>query len=357
MWLYKVKKGCRYLVVGGLPSPYGGVTNFLYRFCFYYGGLGIKLYDLYPGNRKIVPESINFYQGSGGVFKKFFCLFRVLFSFEGDKIFYNFSGPRSIIFTLFLPKRSSHDWCLLLHHGDLIGAYNKVPFIIRFIIRLGLKRFNRIACLSIEQKEFYDYMGVGRDLYFISSFLPAPEVDEEAVSSEVLSFIEINESREKRVVLASGYPTLIYNHDWVIDYAEQRDQVHLILCLYGPDSDNIKSKLLDRCSFLENVTVFWELASNDFQYLLRSCDVYARPNDVDSFGVAHAEALFLGKVVVASDACQRLPGTKTFSVGRKEYFFNELDEGILHRKLEKGSFSGSDVGLFAHKLEKFLDIK
>jgi hypothetical protein len=212
-------------------------------------------------------------------------------------------------------------------------------FINKIVYKLALKRIDKVGYIGGNQKIFFRFFKVKRNkLYRISTYLPFIASLEKKNAFSKLLEKELNKIKNnyKKIVVASGYPTKIYRHDWVLDFFEHVDLAEgsaLILCLYGMDSENRLDMLLSRADKMPNVFVYKYLSPDQFQTVLSTADIYVRPTKVDSFGVAVAEALCLGLKVVASDACERAKGAFIFDRNDKHSFITTLSDIINDNKL------------------------
>lgn len=298
------------VVVGGFPNPIGGVTSFIARlaadnrFC--------KLIDFYPSDAKLIPSS---YRGTVVYLRglpSLFLYFVFWVPFIPASYFFNFSTSRSLLFFAFCPKFSGK-WALMLHHGNLdpIFSYRFTGFLLR--------NFDSIYCINKSHKDFYLKAGVPvAKLKESSSYVP-PFVGniDIAVKAEIDAFLGGGFT-----LVASGYPSKIYNHNWCIDYVREHGELKLALFLYG-NGDNLDNILL-AASACPRIKVFWSVDQLAFNYALSLADVYLRPTQRDGFGVAVADAVSFGVPVLASNVCKRYPGTRLFEPTSYDVFSKEL---------------------------------
>lgn len=329
------------IIIGGVPQPVGGVTGYIYRFCHHLPDYVNAVIDLYPSPKKWSIGNVTLIHNKGGKINTLAWLISsILKVMTSRQIYFNFSSTKFLKVAALTPKLPWQTWILTLHHGELetsngLGVFEKI----------GLKRMNRIGHIGSKQRKFYlDYKCEESKLHPVVPFLPYVTPPADAKSFDVAFSKSLNNIRQKhkKILVASGYPTSIYNHEWILDYMadyESTDDVALVLCLYGSDSENRWDILKDIAEANSNVYLFEHLQPDAFQEVLQIADIYLRPNDADSYGVAVGEAISLGKIAIASDACDRFPGAQIFHVGDKQVFYSLVDKAI------KGEINNSQLNL------------
>ena len=332
--------GSEITIVGGLPEPVGGVTNFVFRFSVHFKSRIKTVIDLYPSMTKWEVAGVQrFIRPRSKCASMFWLLHRIL-SCDSGILYFNFSSPRSFFLLFFLPKRKGVKWALTLHHGELSNSIEKSSFFLRLVTRKALIRIERVGHIGGKQREFYKEFGVDENrLYSVVTYLPYVDggpTNDGVQHAAVRQRLEGLRGRVSKLVVASGYPTSIYRHDWVLRYFEEfSGDAGLVMCLYGADSDGLLEDYKTWAATLPNVMVVETLSPHQFQELLRRADIYVRPTLTDSYGVAVAEALACGLIVIASDACERAPGAHLFERNDRASFESLLDkalQGDLHQQ-------------------------
>lgn len=152
-------------------------------------------------------------------------------------------------------------------------------------------------------------------------------------------------------VVMSGYPTGIYNYLEAIRAIEilrlEGVAIRLRIFHYGPPDEGYWSrvKLLAGRSSGVNLETG---SSAEFFRALRAADLYVRNTSHDSYGVACAEAVYLGTPVLATDVCDRAPGVQTF---KRTDAIGLAD--TIRRGLELPAPSGEEV---PNALKAYLEI-
>lgn len=314
-----------FVVVGGIPEPVGGVTTFIYRLARRDSCQVESVFDMYPGeNKKDISPVKHIY---APCFSLLF-LFRFLFLNKSD-VYFNFSGAMGLVLLLLLPKVGRVNWFLTLHNGGIEERIKKSR-LLHFLARLGAKKVDRFGYLSTSQERAYASLGVESNrLVRIESFIPVNQSDVDEVDPflfpEIQSFIK----NETPYFVISGYPTKIYQHLEVLSMFErlwsEGVNVGLVAFLYGDDSDDIYSSIIERFSDNEGAVLYWGKDSESFLSVLKTAAGYLRMNTVDSFGVAVAEAVSLGVPCIATNVCERYDGARIVEVGD----FEALSDFIL----------------------------
>lgn len=318
----------RIVVVGGIPEPIGGVTSFISRLLSTYPDL--SLIDIYPGLKKNAPLG---HTGEivylNGFFSLLFHLFFCVFFKEKKIYFFNFSRLYAVFLIFFVPKMGSK-FLLMLHHGNI---KTKVP---SFIVRVALKKFNRIFSINSSQEVFFLESGIDEAIIFsTSSYVPLSR-ESIAKSLEVDNFFYGG-----KVFVVSGFPRDYYNIQWCVDYVVSRKEFKLAIFLYGDGELKEVFRNLNH----ERIKVFFDTPAATFNYALSMAYFYLRPTKVDSFGVAVADAVSLGVPAFCSDVCERYGGAYVFKIDGYSGFSRDLDLALSGRGVK--SIAG----------EKFFHIK
>lgn len=316
----------RVLFFGRLPAQgeVGGVTTFTFNNARNNFELIAKVIDFYPAaERKKMPPKTEALFFNGNRLIAYFKLFLIHLK-SGYLFHHNFSSIRGLLLvSLFFKKRKSK-WLLTLHNGAQQKLYEQSNFISRFIYRRTLRRYDSVAALSDNQACFYSRLLTESKKPVL--FRSSPYVPLNHSSAKPAPINRASPS----CFLISGFPTKIYRHLETLDVFEKLwiagHNFSLILCLYGSDTDGIQKTIERRVDELPFATRKSHLNSEDFQTELIKANLYIRMNSVDSFGLVVAEALENNLQVIATNVCERQPGT----------FLIEKDNfGLLNTVLDK----------------------
>lgn len=300
------------VLVGGFPRPVGGVTTFVRRLAASDPRVA-EVVDMYPGDRKDVPAGFQGeYHRMNGVGRGFLYLVLRMRARRGAWIHFNFSSLTSILFFTLLPK-GDDPWILMLHHGVL---HSRVP---DFVVRILLRRFDRIVCLNAGQRASYLAFGVSPGaLVEASSYVrpPVPRPDQ-SFQQTIDAYVAV-----RPTFVSSGFPRALYHLDWCIRFVRERPEYQLALFLYGEGAERATLERLAREA--GNVRVFWDESEDNFNYALSRCAHYLRLTLRDSLGIAVSDAVNYGVPVLATNVCPRPRGVRTFTPDRYESFAQAL---------------------------------
>lgn len=300
------------ILVGGFPEPVGGVTTFVRRLAASDKRIE-EVVDICPGRKKEIPADFSGrHRALNSKWRGFVYLFFRMMVWRNKYMHFNFSSLTSVMFFLFLPK-NTNKWILMLHHGVL---ESRIP---NSLIGHLLRRFDYIVYMNEGQSQKYRLYGVGDDkLVRASSYVqPQQTKPDKAFQQDVDSYFSA-----KPTLVASGYPTALYNLDWCIRFVSDREEFQLALFVYGDGSE--KAEIQKQQSKLKNIRVYWDEREENFNYALSRAKCYLRPNMKDSFGIAVADAVNYGVPVLASDVCPRYQGAETFRITTFESFEKAL---------------------------------
>ena len=310
----------RVRVVGGIPEPIGGVTNFVASLARHCQTPIQEVIDLYPSENK-VDVQIERRQIQGNRVQRLAGLAAALKTDVPEIVHFNFSRLIGCLLLLLLRKSPHAKWLLMFHHGDLETGYRSSNFVVRLLIRTALNnRVDGILAASSKQKEFLSRISHTKILQvraYIKSCKRAPR--------------QLTRLQSAKNFLISGYPTANYQHLEVIELfksiSQQSDHdfcLHLVL--YGKDSEGLGDSIRSTAQSCDYIRVYESMPTGKFNELLCGMDLYVRMTKVDSFGLVVAEALELGVPVIASNVCDRYPGA---------FLIQPNDFALLRRALER----------------------
>jgi hypothetical protein len=304
-------------IIGGIPHPIGGVTTFILRLVSQEKKIVDEIIDLYPDKNKMnVPDDIKHSISPKGHLRFVWLFFKLLFR-NYNLLHFNFSTSRSLQILKYLPKKKSR-WILTLHNGKPFPEKSD-----QAKCEGSLKKVDEILVLSESQKEDYVELGVNLEkLTRVSSYIRPVNFNTDKSITYFNSFFD----KFSKVVFISGYPTKIYRHDWAIKLAKEFQDIGFCFCLYGSDSDSLKSNLETEIGNLDNGLLTGVLSAVAFQQVLAQSHIYLRPNSVDSFGIVVADAINLGVLTLASNVCDRFEGAHLFESDSFGDFRNKFIE-------------------------------
>ncbi|WP_193051192.1 glycosyltransferase [Pseudoalteromonas undina] len=301
------------IIVGGIPKPIGGVTSYIYRLASLFPFLFEEIWDIYPSSDKSTIKDVKI-----SFFKRLYdikLLFRLI-KLNNIIFHFNFSTQYSLVRFIFLFKRKNVNWVLTLHNGNLSTKYHNLK-VVCYFYRWILTRFDSVMVLSELQKDFYLACGVPvSKLHMINSFVP-PSVSMSNSLNELPNnfkkFMQQNSGR--KLLMMNGYCKPFYRFEDGVDFTIENEMTCLVVVLYGSTDKQYLLSLKNKAQASTRVLFMEGVEHDTFLSMLSLVDMYLRPNTVDSFGIAVADAICLGKLAIASDICQRFEGAITFKTG------------------------------------------
>jgi glycosyltransferase involved in cell wall biosynthesis len=276
-------------IVGGIPGPIGGITNFIYRIAEIDTRVR-QVFDFYPARNKSTLSSAEHICFDNRLFT-YLRLLVSCFWFRRRIFHLNVSKINGLIPFLPIIILFSERIRITAHHGNL--SFNKSNILHAYLVKYLLPKVNCIYSLSNLQHDFYKKISGTCKIKSVSSFVPFPTVSK---SFECSNFC----------VCISGYPSKIYNYRKAINVLGKLNDITILLFVYGHGDD--EDYLLSLENSYSNVKVFWDTDNPSFLECLSGSNLYLRLSSVDSFGVACAEAVSMGVPVIATNVCQRYGG-------------------------------------------------
>jgi len=319
------------IIIGGIPSPIGGVTSYIYRLITTFPVFFSNIYDLYPHKDKFHSSFVPLHVFKGYWDYKFL---QSIISKKDITFHFNFSTTKSLLLFLFLYKRQSTVWILTLHNGDLNS-----DFIPQCVINFLLNKFDKVVALSKLQQQYYkSSANIKFQIVNMDPFVPCDYDTDLQIPVEYNKFKNVNVN--KSIILMNGYCKPFYKFEDGIEFVMKNINYCLVIVLYGDRDPMYRALLENRAACSNNILFLEGVEQSVFFKLLKDIDIYLRANTVDSFGIAVADAVCLGKKVLASDICERFHGAQVFKT---------FDKKDMFRKLESLSINVEPVSKSRHK--------
>ncbi len=281
--------------MGAIPHPIGGVSSYLHRLC---QKVEVDVFlDLYPSDSKSCEGlKIKDYRVSPfkGTFKYVWLAYQLLI-LRVHLVVYNFSTFKALLPMLLFPKFAERYHCVL-HNGTPFSHTHKNSSTVVKLLR------NKVDCcfsLNDTQRDFYRSNNIKYRDY--KSYVPV--------------ICPSNDNFDNNRVILSGYPTDIYNFSWIEKIAPNYKRLQFDIYLYGEGYEKQAASLAEKLNKICNVRVYRNTPPDEFFQKLTNAAYYIRLNSVDSFGIVVADSVNLGLKVLASDCCERYPGTYLFDTG------------------------------------------
>lgn len=311
------KSGLKILITGCYAPPYGGASIHVKRLFDYLVGKGYACHVF-----DVFDESPS--EGPPGVYRlrsKVRMYFRILISKKYDIMHINESMWKHRAMLILLARLKGIKSVITLHSfrdtNESLSRMNRIA------LRYTLKHVDYIISPGRNEMEkvlqwFPDRQGMG----IITPFIPPDIQGVEAELPEPLAaFIE----RHPVILCANGSNMDfykgedVYGLDLLVELCSQLNHaadvgvIYCLTCVNNTDYlDQIRSRiteygLTDRFLIYTDEVEFWRVIAKSTAFI--------RPTRTDSFGISVAEGVFLGKHTIASDVCDRPPGSILFRSG------------------------------------------
>lgn len=300
----------KYIIVGGLPAPQGGVTTFLRRLLHRDYDKIAHFLDIYAGEKEPVglhaAHRVRQLAGIRGLLQWMWSNRNKL---KGATVCLHFSRASSLLLLLLLPKPRNCRFVLTLHHGKLAlnsGMVGKAQY-------YALRQLDLADALSEEQRVFYEQHGLDASrIRMTSPYCSPTDLPDDPAA---LEWIERAGLVGKKLLVMSGSPIEIYEFDKGIDLfiADRDHAARLIIFLYG--NGPLRPHLRARAASHARIVLIEDASEVFFNTILRRANLLLRLNTIDSFGIAVADAVNFGVEALATDVCERYPGTRVFPLG------------------------------------------
>jgi hypothetical protein len=333
-------------IYGAVPEPVGGVSVFLSRLIMIAPEHLAGIVDPYFADVKMAIP-IEHRRSLRPGWREKIRLMSSLKLVRDSPLMVNASRPEGLIaLAPFITRRRART-ALILHHGNLQKSLEKRPWLLP-ILKICLRNFGNIGCLSSSQAEFYGHIGIKQPrLQMLETYIPPfrtkNPVELSQLAESTLAWVR---SQSTPVLIGSGYAYEYYQHDWGIDYLDQQEisrfgfAARYLICCYGPKTGYLE-QLMKRIGDRPDVRLVHGLTPEEFDVVLGECNVYVRPTRTDSYGMATRDALQQGLSVVASNACERAVGCLTHDANDRASFFHAVDTILV--TVPGGEKKNSDI--------------
>lgn len=321
------------LLIGTIPEPTGGIAQHVWRLAMRlsatYGEGACALCDIHPRPVKFAAPGVRLLMSPLSAWRRVPWLIRHVARSRATVVHLHISAPAmlAVMGPLFHWAGRRKFRMVTLHHGKQEEVFRKMRPGFGFGVRKALQKFDRIVCLSDEQRAFYlDVIGLDETLLY------------DATSHVSLPLNIVNSLPEEAEVAARDYgevlfvvaglpkPYHLYEQSIALvdelraEPGAQRD-VHLAICLYGKILHPEYLKQIEALAAERPyIHLYFGLKFPEFMGILRRASLLLRPATNDSYGIVVADAIALGVPAVVSDVCPRHPGALLFTTGDYDAF-------------------------------------
>lgn len=335
------------LVIGGYPPPYGGVTIHIQRFLALCQENNFPIQVVSQFDSTPQKKVVNL---KGNRFIKLIHLLVILLKFKGKLIHIHVSAFSNFVYGGFLIIffAVGKIKILTVHGGQFKIPENRNTK--KAIYKHLLSKFDYIVCINKEQKKYFKNILEfdSKKLPVIPSYIPIRKSQIKQTSQFDTLLKEIK-AKSDFVVFSSGYLTETYGFDLLIDAVKEIGEfkIGIILAFYTHENFEYKKKLNKIIKTYPLIWQFENIESDDFLFLIKHSDLLVRPSRADTYGMVIGDSINLGVPAIASDVCDRYPGTilckKNNSNDLKKTLIKTIKD-IQKIKYELSKKSGDNFG-------------
>jgi len=320
-----IRPNNKIIIIGTLPPPIGGVSIYNKR-----------LFDYLQNEEGIEADFIDYKRNS---------IFEVLKAVIRHKIIY--LNCSSSLFKFFIATLSAlfNKKLLITFHGNIERHSNGVTPLNKLIIKF--------ATMTIAlNRQSFDYAAKYSGKVFLGTAF-IPPMRKEELSDEIKTLLA--DCRKNYKVICSSNA-----HNVSIDKSgNEIYQVRFLLsifseladcCIILSDPSGMYSSYLSKLKVEIPKNVFIIKFTHSYFELLKEIDVMLRITTTDGDSISVREALFLQKIVIASNVVDRPAGVVCVSISREEIIakLGEVLSGTVAPSTETIEHGGKQIlGIFA----------
>lgn len=314
----------RVLLIGGLPRPSGGVSVFLGRLVNALGeDVEFDVLDVQDKGEKESTLATRIRIAPSNRLIKHLWVFLMVIISRCQIVHFNYSSVLSLAAIALVPKFKKR-YVITLHNGKQWDRYLQIPKIMKWLIKIGVDRADIIFCLCRDQEILFDYLKIDKDkIIFLKPQIPPVLLKTDFVDQAHTEMAD----RYKTIVVSSGHVSRSYRFEYTIRYVNEHVDTAAVFFFYGEymDTDYL-AELRALVVSKEKVIFYFHQSEQTFLAALAKSQAYLRPTDVDSWGIAVADAVLLNVPVIASTVCERFPGTILCEPNNYEQFAKYVEQ-------------------------------
>jgi len=320
----------RILIFGVYPPRLGGISIHLERFHAFLKSTNQQVTIVDYWNNEGAPSIKDVIRLPNGLSAKLVLLLQLTCQTTPDTIVhfhvaamdrFKYVALPLLLFFWRQPKAIS------IHAGKITAAMDN--WANRFFLRTLSGGFRKIICVNEEQASFLHHCGISSDkLIVVPAFIPFEPI------SSLLPNVLRSLRDQKTLVLCSGYLVDYYNLDVLIDCIPALDlgRYHFVFGFYGDVEPVTRDRVLGKLKKYSNTLIFRDQPPDIFAAIVAACDIYVRTPFLDGDAITVREALYLGKLVFASDCVRRPEQVYLFSATDRDSLlrlFQQHEQGLL----------------------------
>jgi hypothetical protein len=315
-----IRPNNKILIIGTLPPPIGGVSIYNER-----------LFDFLQQDQRADVEFIDYKRNP---------ISRVLGALSRHKIIYLNCSSSLFRLALAVIARLLNKKFIVTFHGNMERHSRAVNVIDKLILKF--------ATLSVvlNKQSFNFATRYTKRLFLGTSFIPPVTTKE--LSPDIKSFL-IHCRQNYKIICASNahnvstdkFGNEIYQIRFLLDLFNEVNDCCIILS----DPSGMYSNYLLKNKVKIPTNVFIIKETHSFFELLKDTDVMLRITTTDGDSISVREALYLHKIVIASDAVDRPAGVITVPISKREIKekLKDVIAGKIHPQFVEQKSSGEQM--------------
>ncbi|MCD6011086.1 MAG: glycosyltransferase [Flavipsychrobacter sp.] len=315
-----IKPNNKIIIIGTLPPPIGGVSIYNQR-----------LYDFLDNEEGIEVDFIDYKRNH---------ILAVLDAVLNHKIIYLNCSSSSFKFLIAVYAAIFRKKLVVAFHGNMGRHTGSDNLLDKLVLRLA-------RLTVVLNKQSFDYaLRYTRKVFLGTSFIPP--IRQEYLNSDIKTFIA--HCREKFKVICSSNA-----HNVSFDSAgNEIYQVKFLLsvfsqlpecCIILSDPSGMYSSYLEQQKVQIPSNVFIIKETHSYFELLKETDVMLRITTTDGDSISVREALYLHKIVIASNVVDRPAGVITVNISEEEILekLREVMDGGIAAPAEHEENGGKQI--------------
>lgn len=330
-------------LIGPYPPPMGGISVHIKRTQSYLVSKNIECIIFNEFKHDNIDQNVFGIKN----FKSF--LFKI--PFLRGKIVHFHTIDKRVRMLLGMYKLLGKKVILTVHGQSLVEQLNTSSSFIRYLLIKSLKKIDKIICVNPANTQ--ELLELGFEENKIVT-LPAYIHPIESTNDYFKLPLNIREFLESDgfLICANGCIRFynqqdLYGLDMLIELMKKLVSnnkdiklIFAVLDVHGqnPNEKRYYKQLKKRIqkSGLEEQILLFEVEDTEFYPILKKCNLFIRPTNVDGYGVSIAEALHFGIPSIASDVCKRPDGTILFNSRNQQDLYVKVCDVINNYERYKG---------------------
>ena len=351
------------LIVGPYPPPYGGISVHIKRMKAYLENQNVEaiVYNEDNTSNTIGIKKISSYKS-----------FLLKLPFIDCDLFHFHTIAKNIRMVLGFYTFFGKKVVLTIHGESIKEQLSGSNALVKKVFLKSLNRMHRIICVNPKTKEDLISFGISDNIISVlPAYIKPMEFDEDfhKIPDDLYSCMQ----RPGFTICSNGFIKFhnnedLYGLDLLVGLMDRltRDNINvkLVFALLGSKTmnpeenayyDKIKTRIND-LGLNDKIYIF-EVIDSELYPILKNCNMFIRPTNVDGYGVSIAEAIHYKLPCIASDVCKRPEGTIIFKSRNMDDLYEKTSDvlnNINGYKEKLGFITNKDYALELYLIYKEL---